>query len=130
MFKVFQGHMSCEDNGIHGEGLWPEMCIKEVDGEDKSNRQQRFVAVDDLRNIDEPAGEKTRKEDREPEHQATETNYCHTPEYSQVVEFLPVGPSTIIGSWAPAQEPLYGGNEIFYILLVEPEGVFAKNKFR
>ena len=129
MFKVFQRHIPREDNSIHGEGFRPEVGIKEVDGKDKSNRQQRFVTVNDLGNIDKPTREEAGKENREPEHQATESDYSNPPEDGYVVKLLPIGPSSIIGPGAPAKEPLNGGNKIPYILHVEPEGIFPKDEF-
>ena len=58
--------MTCEYHSVHGECFRPEVSIEEVDGENESNRQQRFVAVNDLTNIDKPSREKPCKEDREP----------------------------------------------------------------
>ena len=90
---------------------------------------KRFITVNDLGYIDDPAREELGKEDREPEYQSAESDDGHPPEYSQVVKFLPVGPSAVIGPGTLANEPFYGGNKVLDILFVEPEGVFAEYEF-
>ena len=57
MLEVFKGHISRKYYGIHGERFGPEMCVEEVDGKNKTNRQQRFITVNDLAYIDEPSRE-------------------------------------------------------------------------
>jgi len=102
--------------------------LEEVDGKDESDGQQRFITVDDLGNVDQPAREETGEEDREPEDQTAETDHCHTPEDSQIVKFFPVGPTAVVGPRAPSKEPLDGGRKIPDVLPVKPQGIFAEDK--
>ena len=64
MLQMLQRHIAGKDHRIHREGFWPEVGIKEMDGKDKSNGQQRFITMDDLGNVDQPAGEKLGEENR------------------------------------------------------------------
>ncbi len=63
----------------------------------KPDRQQRLVRVDDGRDVDRPAGQEAGEELGEPEHQTGGADDEVAPEDREVVEFLPVGESTIVG---------------------------------
>ena len=101
-----------EDDRIEREFLWPEMPIEEMEGEDEPCGQQRFITVNDLRDVDGPSGQKPGGFLREPHDKPRKANHGNTPENSHVVELLPVGEP--VEGWARpfANEPLAVGNEV------------------
>ena len=51
-----------EDHHVHRELLRPEVAVEEVDREDEADREQRLFAVDEQRDVEDPAGHEVREE--------------------------------------------------------------------
>lgn len=74
------------------------MGVEKVERENEPSGKQGFVAVNDGGDIDEIAWQKSGEEFREPQDQSGKANHSNAPEYSEIIEFFPVGPSAVIGS--------------------------------
>ena len=66
MLEGFKGLMPGKDYSIHRECFGTEMCIKEVNRENKYDRQQCFVTMNDLGHIDAPTGQEAGEDLRKP----------------------------------------------------------------
>ena len=122
-FQLFHGHPPTKYHGIHRELVRPEVRVEEVDRKYESDREQRFVAVNDRRHVDGPARNDVREQFREPQDQPGATDYGHTPGYCEVVELLPVRVTTIMRAGALSEEPLDGLDELLEVAAVENNGV-------
>ena len=128
MLVFFQRNGAGEDDSIHWEGIRAEVGVKEMDREDEANGQQGLVAVNDHGHIDQPSGKYACEELGEPEDQAGKTDHGNPLEHGKVVKFFPVGPAAVFRARAAVQEPFDGPPEIFQVLFVEHQGVFAEDK--
>ena len=127
--ELLQGHPAGEDNRIHGEPVGPEMRVEEVDREDEPGRQQRLVRVDDRGHVDEPPRQHIGEQLGEPKNEPTETDHADTPENGEIIELLPVGPTTVLRPVALVQEPLHRLDEFHAVPPVEHHPTRAENEF-
>src|ERR1039457_7165821 len=68
----------------------------------------------------------TRGEDlREPKEQSRAADYCHPPEYSEVVELLPIRPAPVLRARSAAQEPFQRPAELLPVAPLEQHALRA-----
>ena len=101
------------------------MRVEEVEHENKSGCQQRLITVNDLRCVQCPTWQEARKECREPEEQAGDSDDHHAPEYCEVVEFLKIRPAIARRPLAHVKEVLDVAKEVRDILRLRRHGVRA-----
>ena len=57
VLELLERDAAGEDHRVHRELLRAEVRVEEVDREDEADREQRLVAVDDRRHVEERAGQ-------------------------------------------------------------------------
>ena len=61
------------------------MCIEEIDGEDETNSQKGFIAMDDCCDVNDPSGNNMRKEFRHPQDEAGTPDHCNPSKNRKIV---------------------------------------------
>ena len=77
--QLLFGDVAGEHDPVVGELLRAEVAVEEVEDEDEARRQQGFVTVDDVRDVDHPTRQHEREERGEPQDQ-TERPITVTPQ--------------------------------------------------
>src|SRR5664279_1331362 len=121
-----QRHMAGENGGVHGKLLRPKMGVEKMHGEDEARSQQGLIAVDDGGHVDERAWQKPGEEDREPKRQPGGADDHNPPKHGKVIELLPVGPTPVLGSRSPAEEPLYSAYKLLSVALGAQQRVWSE----
>lgn len=91
------------------------MSIEEMDGKDESRREEGFVAMDDRRDVDQPAREEPGEELRKPEREPRRSDDRDSPENGEIVELFPIRPAAVARPGALPQEPFQGSFEFLPI---------------
>jgi len=82
--------------------------------------------MDNRRNVEDPAGQKDREELWEPEHQPGETDGKHSPEDSEKIEFLPVGPAVKGRPGTFVEKPADHSDDVLNIFPARAERIRAE----
>src|ERR1035437_2593069 len=114
LFRLFAG----KNHHIHRKTAWAEVRVDKVNGEDKQDREQRFLAVDHKHSVQRPAGQKSREERRKPHRVARESNDDHAPEHRPVIELLPVCVAIELRLRSQPHEPAKMSDQVLDILPV------------
>ena len=103
--EFFERHLAGEHEDIKREFVRPPVIIEEVHGEQESGGQDRFLAVEDGGDVEDPAGQVGGRQAFHPQHGAAAADDGNAPERRPVVEFLPVGPAVELRLRRQAKEP-------------------------
>ena len=116
VLELLQRHAAGEHDDVEREFVRSEVIVEEVDREQESGGEHRFLAVRDHGDVEHPAGQERRGDVGEPEHESAQADDGDAPERRPVVELLPVGPAVEPRPRAEAEEPLEHGEGIPQIL--------------
>ena len=64
------GNATGENDRVHRETVRPKMGVEEMEREDESGGEQRFIGMNNERDVDDPAGQEEGEEFRKPEDQS------------------------------------------------------------